>query len=198
MKSQNRRKSPQKRTHLVAKIGAESNFHRKLEMALGRSIFLTGEGSGKPETAEDISEIVKRVQALGSRMMNDATDLDPEIDQEFEEVICFLGRYVMRAIHRGDARFFQLMSGALLSTSSCLPNKLYAVVINYCCERHIRTIEKPCDGSELTAFLRHLGFYKNAGNYSHEVPRALRTLCGKLGIILSKGKRGRRPSNRHP
>lgn len=183
-----KRKLEQKTTRqsLLKRISAETDLRRKLDIATGRATHFPF--WRKQESELENFSFLHKAQALAKRYVGKTPAETRTTNKNFTE-IGFNLFPVLAAIKDNDHKFFSRIAAMIQYSRKLESRKTYCDILTFCNRNKCGTPQNPCDGKALTAHVRShgqkFGEDKMQG-YENQVPRALRDICKKLGIILTR------------
>jgi hypothetical protein len=174
-----------KRLSLAKAIANESTIGRKLCVAMGRSFF----GEFAPDSELNLLNLVRVVKSF--KQIRDFND------KRFQTTVEQTGLMAMKAITSENHKFFSRLAVIVQYDKKPKLVKLYAHILEFCYFSKSGTEEKPCNAKMLHTELleRRHNF---SGDHPNQVPRTLRAICKKLGVVLDSKGRGRPRKNLQP
>lgn len=187
-------KIKKERLTLAKAIAREKTIGRKWSVAVGQSLF----EKFAPESELELQRILVKWRTYGLLKQQDADCLrDPRIFitgenptvlrkamlEEFAE----LGFLAGTAIMSGNHKFFSRLAAMLQHDKRPVTHKFYADILDIC--QYSGTKNLPCDAKTLHTQLVKRG-HRFSGDYANQIPRTLRAVCKKLGVVIAtKGRR---------
>jgi hypothetical protein len=188
-------KAKQARLTLAKAIANQTTIGRKLSVAMGQSFISSREEKFAPESDFELQHILTKWRTYGLLKAQAPDNLrDPRIVISGEhpsstremmlEEFAELGFLAATAIMDGNYKFFSRLAVMVQFNKRPVTHKLYADILDVCKCSCSGSAKRPCDSKLLHAQLVKRGHQFNS-DHANQIPRTLRAVCKKLGVILS-------------
>jgi hypothetical protein len=174
-------KKVKSRQTLAKKIFNQPDLIQKCNIAFGQTVNFSYFRGG-PQIEADVFAFLNHAKFLAERIQGkNSSERDNKMNCA---TMSSLGLSILGRVVDSDHKFFSRLAAMIQFVRKPDNNKLYCDILGFCYYHNdVGTAKRPCDAKALTKYLKKRGH--NFSGYENQVPRTLRAVCKKLGIVLT-------------